>query len=283
MKSLTLVTYLPYNRIFDLKKYFEQSVKNSEPDEVAVFIDNVYDEWQVEILREKFNFKIYYGSWNSRILTWISILDFFLSREGSLLVVDSDNVLDKGVREFLKSYNEKILTFMDWDDWNNGSKGIMPRSERVGEIEFGGVKRPLYEYQVYNGSIFSSGATFFIGPKQAVFISSKIDEEIYKRLKAAVLSLPKSLAKHITDETFLGVLAYLIGLKKVKWTVGSRHFSLGPEVMIPKQLKIMRAVTALSHEVFADSLYKQFRLNEFKKYKRKYMLARVKNTLSSLM
>ncbi len=283
MKSLTLVTYLPYNRIFDLKKYFEQSVKNSEPDDVAVFIDNVYDEWQVEILREKFNFKIYYGSWNSRILTWISILDFFLSREGSLLVVDSDNVLDKGVREFLKSYNEKILTFMDWDDWNNGSKGIMPRSERVGEIEFGGVKRPLYEYQVYNGSIFSSGATFFIGPKQAVFISSKIDEEIYKRLKAAVLSLPKSLAKHITDETFLGVLAYLIGLKKVKWTVGSRHFSLGPEVMIPKQLKIMRAVTALSHEAFADSLYKQFRLNEFKKYKRKYMLARVKNILSSLM
>ncbi|MDP8024047.1 MAG: hypothetical protein ACP5LF_06300 [Nitrososphaeria archaeon] len=282
MEKLLLVTYLPFNRIHEIKKYFDLSVKAAQPDEVMIFIDNVVDGFQKELLKEKIGYKIMTGNWGSRVLTWISILEEFEKFEGRMLVVDSDNVLDTGINEIARSWKETFLTFMDWEDYVNGSRGIMPRSKKIGELEFGTQKRPLYRFSVYNGSLFGSGATFFIGPKQSVLMTRKLDKDLLNRLKKSVEQLPKSLLKHISDETLLAVIAYLMGLKEVCWTVGTKHYHSKPESMDNVQLKLMKSVNALAHERLADALYKEFRIKEFRTYRRKYMLARLKNALYSI-
>ena len=47
MTQLIQATYLPFNRIHEVKRYFELSVKSAGPDEAWVFVDNVVDDLQV--------------------------------------------------------------------------------------------------------------------------------------------------------------------------------------------------------------------------------------------
>ncbi|BBE42753.1 hypothetical protein [Conexivisphaera calida] len=284
MPELLLATYLPFNRVHEVAKYFNRSVEAVDPDETLVFVDNVVDGWQMDVLRDKVEHRTVGGKWGGRVLTWISILEEFLGRDCVMLVVDSDNVMDAGSGKFVRGFGDKLLTFMDWDDWKNGSKGILPRSSAVGEVTIGGVARPLYEYPVYNGSLFQSGPSFFVGPKQAVLLAAKPDIQIFYKLKNILTSLPRDLVRHLTDETFLGVLAYLMGFKKVAWTVGSTHYrSSSSEDMDPTQLTLMRAVNALAHERFAAALYREFGLEEFRRYREKYVLARIKNAFSGAL
>jgi hypothetical protein len=283
MAQLVLATYLPFNRVHEVRKYFELSVMAAEPDEAWVFVDNVVDELQVQMLQKEISYRTFTGSWGSRVLTWLSILDEAERAGARLLMVDSDNVLDRGIGEIARSWGERLLTFMDWDAWRSGSRGIIPRSMRAGEVEFGGVRRPLYRYRVYDGSLIRSGATFFIGPKQAVLLTRAFERDLVERVRRAVSSLPKGLVKHVSDETLLGILAHASGERTVAWTVGSTHHYRGPEEMDRLQLRLMKAVNALAHERLAEKLYEELGLPEMRRYMYKYRLARIKNALSSVI
>ena len=112
MSELLLATYLPFNRVHEIVRYFDRSVDAVNPNETLIFLDNVVDDWQMDLLRDKIGHRVVWGNWGSRVLTWISILEKFFDYSGAMLIVDSDNVMDAGTGEFVRR-----------EDWRNGSKG----------------------------------------------------------------------------------------------------------------------------------------------------------------
>lgn len=275
---LILATYLPFYRIHEIDEYFEKNINIINPDRAIVYIDNIYKERQKEALRKILpNYiEARTGNWRNRNDTWIAMLKDFHTLSGDFIVVDSDNVVDPmflKVHEKLRGY--PIYTILDFEAWGRNPGHFLSRSKKIGDIDINGESRPLYAYKVFDSSIkglLRGGSLFFIGPKQVVAFSKLPDLDLVVRLERALSMVDPWLRNFISDETVLGVLAYLMGIEEVPWTIASHHHHHGSTPG-----SATKVLVAAAHYQFSKGLLKEFKNNNFIRYNIKYLLSIIKN------
>ena len=148
------------------------------------------------------------------------------------------------------------------------SKAFLAGSRKVSEIKVNNGTKPIYAYRVYGDSInaiFKGGSIFFIGPKQVVVPTKMVDMEILNRVEKALNNVDPWLRNFISDETLLGILAFLMGIKEVPWTIASHHYHHGSTLG-----KATELLVAAAHYQFGKELFKEFGKIEFKKYEIKH-------------
>ena len=295
-----LVTYLPFNRIHEVLEYFEPSVQNVQPKEAIIYVDNVFHPKQLEILNKIIpeNIKIRYGNWRSRDMTWIQM---FEDMQGSdALFMDSDNVIDPWFLQIHEQLKEMgIYSVLDFEEWHRGAKVFLAKSKKIKTIEITvesivaeqyyyqhqfhieerTVPIEVYSFPIYDPTVHRGGNVFFIGPKQLIYFRKMPDYEIVEKLKKAVEAIPPEFRNLVSDETLLGIAAYLMGYREIPWVVGSHHHQHGSGFV---QSKPAKAIGASGHLYFAKALSKEFKMKEFSVYKQKYVLPTIKNALNLL-
>ncbi|MFP3290762.1 MAG: hypothetical protein RXO33_03245 [Nitrososphaeria archaeon] len=274
-----LITYLPFYRINEIEEYFMINVNKIKALRNVVYVDNVFNEYQKNILKNHFpKLEIKTCNWNDRNLCYIQILDDMIKEPTDALVVDSDNLL---VDNFSKIDDEMCKLgygFYNVADssWNNFPN---KRSKRIGEINVNGLIFPIFSYKVYG--IYNM--IFFIGPKQAV----KFDKEILKKInvkamndiKNSLIRIDQRFRNYISDETTLGFIYYYSGIKNVPWIIGTQHkYHASTPITDKKTFKMIRALTfsKLGRNLIGKSYP---RMNWF--YVR-YKLAYITRTISML-
>ena len=280
---MLLITYLPLYRIHELHMYFLKNVEVLRPRQAIAYIDNVYNTKQRELVMRVLpgGIEARFGNWRNRNDTWLAILSDLHTMSGDALVVDSDNVVDPALVEVHTVLRASpIYTVLDWEAWGSGyPRQFMARSRRVGDVRVGSGSRPIYAYRVFDAwNVLRGGSLFFIGPKQVVAIMKPPDAELINRVRLALSRVDPWLRNFISDETLLGVIAYLMGVEEVPWTVASHHhYHASAPGTAPKHL------VALAHRQFAKALYKVFHRREFLAYYVKYSMAFLKNALPVLL
>jgi hypothetical protein len=277
---MLLATYLPFYRIHEIKLYFIKNIEMLKPKVSIVYLDNIYNQEQKKIIEEvvgDYNIEIKTGNWRNRNDTWLYLLQDFYNYTGEWIVVDSDNIVMPyflTIHHQLRKY--PIYTILDEEAWKNSPKNFLIRSRYIGTID--GV--PIYTYRVFDGSIralFRGGSIFFIGPKQVVTFTKLPDLDIIKKVSRALSRVDIWLRNFISDETLLGVIAYLSDIEEVPWTIASHHYHHGSTPGTAT-----KAYVALAHYQFGKSLFKEFRKKEFAKYYIKYSLSFIKNLIKVL-
>ncbi len=275
-----LATYLPFYRIHEVEEYFLRSARNADADELLVFVDNVYHPAQRAILERELHVPFVAGNWGSRGATWFAMLRELGGGGKEAVFVDSDNVLDPGFRKVADRLEGDVYGAIDWEEWNRGARHFMRRSRKVSELDSDAGKLPVFLYRVYDRSsagLLRGGAIFFFGPKQAVGIRRFPDGALISKVERAFLSVDHDLRRLISDETVLGVLIYLMGIKEVPWTIASHHYHHGSTPSYA-----FKPFVALAHARFARALNREFHLPEFRRYWLKYRLSYLKNVLRTL-
>lgn len=275
---VTLATYLPFYRIHEINEYFENNINIIKPDKAIVYIDNIYKENQKEILKRILpdHIEVRTGNWRNRNDTWIAMLKDFHTLSGDFIVVDSDNVVDSTfpkIHEKLRS--NPIYTILDFEAWERNPGHFLARSRKIGDIDLDGKTRPLYAYKVFDssiGGIFRGGSLFFIGPKQVVAFSKLPDLDLVTRVERALSAVDPWLRNFISDETLLGVLAYLMGIEEVPWTIASHHHHHGSTLGSATKILV-----ASAHYQFSKGLLRELKNNIFIRYNIKYLLSIIKN------
>ena len=277
---MRLATYLPFYRIHEVELYFMKNVEYLKPSEAIVYVDNVYHEAQRSVLSRVLpgGLSVRFGNWRSRGATWFTMLRDFYEMGGDVMVVDSDNVVKPqlaNAHTMLKGYG--IYTILDEEAWGRGRdrSNFVKRSRPMGELNVGGLKVPLYSYRVYDDSIggmFRGGSVFFIGPKQVIYMGKVPEPELVNKVERAFMGVNRDLRPFISDETVLGVLAYLMGFREVPWTVMSNHLHHGSTPGYAT-----KPLIAMAHYQFAKGLYREFKRREFLRYEFKYALSLIRN------
>ena len=277
---VTLVTYLPFYRIHEINEYFMRNVELMRPRNAIVYIDNVYHERQKEIIGRAIpnSVEVRLGNWRNRNNTWLAMLREFNSVNDEVIVVDSDNVMDKSmplIHEELRKY--PLYSILDEEAWTTVPWKFLIRSRRIGGIVINNEERPLYAYKVYDDAISNvfrgiRGPTFFIGPKQVIAFMKLPDIEIINKLERALNRVDPWLRSYISDETLLGIIAHLMGVVEVPWTVASHHHHHGSTPNYANKLLV-----AMAHYQFSRSLIREFNTWHFRKYAIKYAMSTIKN------
>ena len=285
--NMILVTYLPFYRLHEVLQYFVKNIEILQPKRsivyVIVYVDNVYNERQNEIIKRIVpqDIEVVQGNWRNRGDTWFKILRDLHNFNEEMLVIDSDNIADPKLREInhvlLKDY--KVYTIADYGVVGSLLNNFLRRSRYVGEISVDGRKKSLYAYRIKPKTLkeflFKGGPPFFVGPKQVVCLSKPLDEKVIEKVERAFSNVEPFLKNLISDETVLGVLLYLCGYEEIPWTHASYHYHHGGyQATLTRACK---AVVALAHMQFANGLIKEFGQNVFRLYKLKYMLSYMKN------
>ncbi len=270
---MILVTYLPFYRIHEVMEYFDRNVELLRPERSLVYLDNVFHKKQEEIARGLIRHELVFGNWGNRGDTWFAMLKDLSGERDRVVFVDSDNVLEPFAA--MAELDDAVYTVLDRQSWERGAPNTMKRSAEDGTIRAGGSEVRAFRYRIYDGSLFRSGPTFFIGPKQAVVFNRVPERGLVERVERAFSRVDPGLRRFVGDETVLGVLAYLSGIREVRWFVGSNHFQHGSAN--PGKL---RAFVALAHSQFGAGLYREFRMNEFRRYWLKYRLAFLKDIIN---
>ncbi len=182
-----------------------------------------------------------------------------------IIVVDSDNILYAPIiREFLKYILKSGHVFagiLNMDAHGNSSRPFLSRSRYVDELKVGGFKAGIYEYEAFRRQLKGT-PPFFYGPKQAVIIKSRfiIDEDILSGIEYALKRVPPMLRNCISDETVLGLYAYLCsrlkGVEKacrILWTIGSYHMRGHRGGFV-----LNEALVAYAHYRLASALSRRF-------------------------
>lgn len=173
-----------------------------------------------------------------------------------------------------------IYTILDEEAWRRNPRHFLIRSRKINDIKLPDGVRPVYAYKVYDDSIsgmFRGGSVFFIGPKQVVTFMRLPDIELIARVERALNRVDPWLRNFISDETLLGILAFLMGIREIPWTIASHHYHHGSTLG-----KATELLVAAAHYQFAKELYKEFHRREFIRYRVKYFLSTIKN-LSNIM
>ena len=273
-----MVTYLPFYRIHEVETYFMRNVEVMKPKTAIVYVDNVYHEKQREILARVLsrNVEVRFGNWRNRNNTWLSMLRDFHTLGGEVMVVDSDNKVTEDLpRIHSELRDHPIYTILDEEAWKRNPQHFLIRSRKTGELSINGNTKPLYAYRVYDSSIgglFRGGSVFFIGPKQAVVLMKLPEPEILDKVERALNSVDVWLRGFISDETLLGVIAHLVGIKEVPWTIASHHLHHGSTPG-----RATKLLVAAAHYQFAKGLVREFGRLEFRRYQLKYALSMVRN------
>ncbi len=230
---VTLVTYLPFYRMHEVIEYFIKNVELMKPRNAIVYIDNVFHERQKEIISKVIpnSIEVRVGNWRNRNNTWLAMLRDFHNIGDEIMVIDSDNVIDESmpsIHEELRKY--PLYSVLDEEAWSIVPWKFLIRSRRLGDIMVNNEIKPLYAYRVYDDALSNifrgirGGPTFFIGPKQAITFMKLPDIEIINRLERALGRVDPWLRSHISDETLLGIVAHLMGIVEVPWTIASHHY-----------------------------------------------------------
>ncbi len=274
-----LVTYLPFYRIHEINEYFVRNLEVIKPKHAVVYVDNVYHERQKEILSKVLpsNIEVVTGNWRNRNNTWLTMLRDLHVFNDDVMVVDSDNVVESSLPQIHSELREMsiIYTILDEEAWKRSPRHFLIRSRKIEDIKLSGSEKPVYAYKVYDNSIsglFRGGSVFFIGPKQVVAFMKLPDIELINRVERALNRVDPWLRNFISDETLLGVLAFLMGIKEVPWTIASHHHHHGSTPSAAT-----KTLVAAAHHQFGKALSKEFGKIEFKKYETKYALSLVKN------
>jgi hypothetical protein len=257
-----------------------RNVEVMKPKTAIVYVDNVYHEKQREILARVLsrNVEVRFGNWRNRNNTWIAMLRDFHTLGDEVMVVDSDNSVTEDLpRIHGELRGHPIYTILDEEGWRRNPQYLLIRSRKIGELNINGNTKPLYAYRVYDGSIsglFRGGRspTFFIGPKQVVALMKLPEPEILNRVERVLNNVDVWLRGFISDETLLGVIAHLVGIEEVPWTIASHHLHHGS---IPG--RATKFLMAVAHYQFAKGLVREFGRPEFRRYQLKYALSMVRN------
>ena len=275
---IILATYLPFYRIHEINEYFEKNINIIKPNKAIIYIDNIYKDKQREILEKIIpdHIEVRTGNWRNRNDTWIAMLKDFHTLSGDFIVVDSDNVVDPVFPEIhMKLRNNPVYTILEFESWGRNPSHLLTRSRKIGDVDLNGEIRPLYAYKVYDdsiGGIFRGGPLFFIGPKQVVAFSKLPDLDLVTRVERALSAVDPWLRNFISDETLLGVLAYLMGIKEVPWTIASHHYHHGST-----SGSATKILVASAHYQFSKGLLREFKNSVFIRYNIKYLLSIMKN------
>lgn len=252
---VTLVTYLPFYRIHEINEYFMRNVEILMPKTAIVYVDNVFHERQKEIISKVVpnGIEVKLGNWRNRNNTWLTMLKDFHSIGSEVMVVDSDNVVEPVLTEVHKvlSAQAPIYTILDVETWKRNPKHLLIRSREIGDVKLGNDTRPIYAYKVYDdslGGLFRGGPIFFIGPKQVIAFMKLPDIELINRVEKTVNQIDPWLRNFISDETLLGVIAYLMDIKETLWTIASHHHYHGSTLG-----KITELFVAIAHHQFAKA------------------------------
>jgi len=278
-----LVTYLPFNRIHEVEEYFMRNVQLIGPSEAMAYVDNVFRDEQRDILGRVLSdagVEVRTGNWRSRDMTWFQMLADLQGSE-DLLFVDSDSVADEHFHEIHRQMEAHgMYGLLDREGWvrGGGTGNAFARYSRLLgyiSIDGGRRRRPFYEHRTYNPSPLHKGSVFFIGPKQLVFFRRAPDGDLVDRVRRAFLNVPSPLRQSVSDETILGLIAYLSGFRGVPWTIGSRHYHHGSG---PEGSPVDEALAASAHLHFAKGLRREFGpRREFLAYELKYTLSLMRN------
>lgn len=273
---MIIVTLVPFYRIHEINTYF---IKNSilvNAEEKIVYVDNVYSEKQLDLLRQILpNVKIKGGNWRNIPGTFLSILKE-MQNFNEMIIIDSDNLLDEDFLEVNNKIKSDLYTLTEHSSWN--SKNNMERSRKIGVIQTSHSERPLMAYKVFSPKLRQLGSNFSIGPKQAIILRKNIDLGILKKIEAAFNDIPPELRPYLSDESILGIIAYLSGYKEIPWTIGTTHMHHGS---IPKASRIRKILVPEAYYKFAKSLQqhlKGYNLNkELMIFKLRYKISLIKN------
>jgi hypothetical protein len=116
--NMILITYLPFYRLHEVLQYFVKNIEILQPKRSIVYVDNVYNERQNEIIKRIVpqDIEVVQGNWRNRGDTWFKILRDLHNFDEEILVIDSDNIADPKLREInhvlLKDY--KVYTIADY-------------------------------------------------------------------------------------------------------------------------------------------------------------------------
>jgi len=164
---MILATYLPFYRAHEIELFFLKNISIIKPKFSIIYIDQVFNNKQVELLRKVLpeGVEVRFGNWRNRNDTWIAMLTEF-SQTGitPVVVVDSDNVVDETFLTFHRELmRNPIYTVLDKETWETGAHAILSRSRLIGRIN----GKPVYAYKVFGGfrTVLRGGPPFFIGPK----------------------------------------------------------------------------------------------------------------------
>ncbi|MEM3196893.1 MAG: hypothetical protein QW431_02930 [Conexivisphaerales archaeon] len=272
---MILVTYLPFYRMYEVEEYFDKSVEAIRPDRSLVYLDNIFNERQIEIAKTVVKHELKVGNWGNRGSTWFSMLKDIADANDTVVFVDSDNILNSELKAIDKIIGDNVYTILDTSSWERGAVGIMKRSRKGKSLDVDGKKVDTFIYKVYDSSIFSTGSNFFIGAKQAVGFRQVPEKRIIDGVERAFTRVQHDLRRYVSDETVLGVMIYLMGIREVRWFVCSQHYHHGSTPS-----SVFKPFVALAHAQFARGLYSEFKMNEFLRYWVKYKMAFVRGTIS---
>jgi len=270
-----LVTYLPFYRIHEVNEYFINNIKIIEPNHAIVFIDNIFEERQKKLIYKVLPKDIEYvfGNWGSRIMTWLfSLKHLYDICNGDVIFVDSDNVVSE---DFMK-YHNLLCSYdigygiLDYEAWSYEAKHLLIRSIPINNNQ--GI--PIFKYRVYDRRYyFRGGPIFFWGPKQVVYLRRLPDRELIDKVYKGFINIVPWIRNLVSDETLLGLLAWLSGIEYIPWTIASHHFHHGSGQSANKCL------IAMAHAQFAKGLWHEFKKKEFLLYYLKYKTIMLKNCL----
>lgn len=279
-----LITYLPFYRIHEVLDYFARNADALGVKRRVVYVDNMYRDKQLGILREILpgDIEVRGVNFRDRNLTFLRIIRDAKNEGWDALVVDSDNLLDDilGIidEELVDKYG--FYTVLDYE--TSGKHLFLGRSRTLGSIEVEGKVIPVYGYRVTG----SWKGVFFIGPKQAVRLSKallgRIDDAVIDKVEGALMSIEPSLRGFISDETTLGMVLYYSGVEEVPWVIATHHMHHASN---PRggDTRTLRLLVATAHAKLGRELMKRKLGGRIAWYTLRYKVAQLYNFAALLM
>ncbi|MGC8570859.1 hypothetical protein [Caldivirga sp.] len=276
-----LITYLPFYRVHEVLDYFLSNVKLMSVRRSIVYVDNVFKDRQLELLRRIIpeEVEIRYGNWRDRNLTFMRILRDAREEGLDALVVDSDNLLEE---ELVNVDGELISRFGYYTVLDHETKGralFLSRSIRLGEVNVNGRSIEVYGYRIPG---FWKGV-FFIGPKQAVRLSKPLLESInlsvLGKIEESLKNIEPGIRLYVSDETTLGLLLYYSGIRIMPWVTMSHHMHHGSTIVNDK--RTLKLLVATAHAQLGRGLVARGMGGRVLWYLSRYKISQLLNFLVS--
>ncbi|MGC9227273.1 hypothetical protein [Caldivirga sp.] len=276
-----LITYLPFYRVHEVLDYFLSNAKLMSVRRSIVYVDNVFKDRQLELLRRIIpeEVEIRYGNWRDRNLTFMRILRDAREEGLDALVVDSDNLLEE---ELVNVDGELISRFGYYTVLDHETKGralFLSRSIRLGEVNVNGRSIEVYGYRIPG---FWKGV-FFIGPKQAVRLSKPLLESInlsvLGKIEESLKNIEPGIRLYVSDETTLGLLLYYSGIRIMPWVTMSHHMHHGSTIVNDK--RTLKLLVATAHAQLGRGLVARGMGGRVLWYLSRYKISQLLNFLVS--
>ncbi len=275
-----LITYLPFYRVHEILDYFIKNAELMSTNRKIVYIDNVYTDRQLDLLKKIVpeDIEIRHGNWRDRNMTFMRILRDAKEEGLDALVVDSDNVLDGRLARFDRELVKRFGFYTVIDYARAKMKGWWDRSVKLGSIKIDSEEIEVYGFRVFN--LWKT--VFFIGPKQAVRLSKDLLESLnysmLENIEESLKNIDARIKSYLTDETVLGMLLFYSNIRTTPWVIMSYHVHHGSTETkgISRTSKLM---VAMVHTQLGKELLKRKLSKEMLWYYTRYKIAQLYNFL----